>query len=165
MRNACGPPLEQLLLGSVVSSVVSLMPRSVWCARRYVRQDSPVWRALHAGVLTSSTLNGALGVHEPSAVAQLGLPKHFVSHGKLLAAAANLCQPQHVPPPPAPLPSLTEAHKLNRCACCPRPLTCTLCASHSHSQAHLLGVIAPSTMMCSAPCMSGCLRSLISDCA
>ena len=76
-----------------------------------------MWRALHAGVLTSSTLNGALGVHEPSAVAQLGLPKHFVSHGKLLAAAANLCQPQHVPPPPVPLPSLADAHQLNRCAC------------------------------------------------
>lgn len=81
-----------------------------------------MWRALHAGVLTSSTLNGALGVHEPSAVAQLGLPKHFVSHGKLLAAAANLCQPQHVPPPPVPLPSLAEAHQLNRCAFCPPPL-------------------------------------------
>jgi hypothetical protein len=89
---------------------------------RYVRQDSSMWRALHAGVLTSSTLNGALGVHELSAVAQLGLPKHFVSHGKLLAAAANLCQPQHVPPPPVPLPNLAAAHQLNKCAFCPPPL-------------------------------------------
>jgi hypothetical protein len=125
-----------------------------------------MWRALHAGVLTSSTLNGALGVHEPSAVAQLGLPKHFVSHGKLLAAAANLCHPQHVPPPPAPLPSLAEAHQLNRCACCPPPLPRTL--HGSHAQPRLLGVVAASAMMCSAPCaswLSVCLRLLISDCA
>jgi hypothetical protein len=86
--------------------------------RRYVRQDSPLWRALHAGVLTSSTLNGALGVHEPSAIAQLGLPKHFASHHSLLAAAANLRQPQHTPPAPAQLLSLADANRSNRYMCC-----------------------------------------------
>ena len=52
---------------------------------RYVRQDSPLWRALHAGILTSGTLNGALGFHEPTAIARLGLPKHFGTHGPLPA--------------------------------------------------------------------------------
>lgn len=87
-----------------------------WLSCRYVRQDSPLWRALHAGVLTSSTLNGALGLYEPAAVARLGLPKHFVSHRSLAAAVANLQQPQHEPPPPAHHHSPAEADRLNRCA-------------------------------------------------
>ncbi|CAL5218524.1 g212 [Coccomyxa viridis] len=65
---------------------------------RYVRQESPLWSALHNGVLTSSTLNGALGFYEPGAVQRLGLPKHFVRHGALLAAYSNLLQPEYVPP-------------------------------------------------------------------
>ncbi len=65
---------------------------------RYVRQESPLWSALHNGVLTSSTLNGALGFYEPGAVHRLGLPKHFVRHGALLAAYSNLLQPEYVPP-------------------------------------------------------------------
>ncbi len=81
--------------------------------RRYVRQDSPLWRALHAGVLTSSTLSGALGFYEPAGIARLGLPRHFVSHGPLLAAWRNLRVPQFVPPQPSLAVSLSEAVRLN----------------------------------------------------
>lgn len=89
-------------------------------------------------MLTSSTLNGALGVHEPAAVAQLGLPKHFVSHGSLLAAAANLRQQQHVHVAPALLPSLAESHRLNRSACINLPYsfeTCPTKLSNNHFDA------------------------------
>lgn len=79
--------------------------------RRYVRQDSPLWRALHAGVLTSSTLSGALGFYEPAGVAQLGLPRHMQSRGPLLAAYQNLRAPPHAPP--APPVSLAEAFRRN----------------------------------------------------
>lgn len=90
-------------------------------------------------MLTSSTLNGALGVHEPTAVAQLGLPKHFVSHGSLLAAVANLRQQQHAPPTPAPLPSLAEAHRLNRSGCtCLRLVNCCWVAGCSAAELHWL---------------------------
>ena len=65
---------------------------------RYVRQESPLWSALHSGVITSSTLNGALGFYEPGAAQKLGLPKHFVRHGALLAAYDNLLQPEYIPP-------------------------------------------------------------------
>ena len=65
---------------------------------RYVRQESPLWSALHNGVLTSSTLNGALGFYEPGAVQRLGLPKHFVRHSALLAAYSNLLQPEYIFP-------------------------------------------------------------------
>ncbi len=82
---------------------------------RYVRQDSHLWRALHAGVLTSSTLNGALGIYEPAAVTRLGLPRHFASHGPLLAAYANLQAGPFVPPPPSPPVSLADARLRNEC--------------------------------------------------
>lgn len=65
---------------------------------RFVRQESPLWAALHNGVLTSGTLNGALGFYEPGAVQRLGLPKHFARHGALQAAYSNLLQPEYVPP-------------------------------------------------------------------
>lgn len=64
---------------------------------RFVRQDSALWRALHAGVLTSGTLNGALGFNEPTGVARLGLPRNFISHRPLLCAYENLRLPQHRP--------------------------------------------------------------------
>lgn len=65
---------------------------------RYVRQESPLWSALHNGVLTSSTLNGALGFYEPGAAQRLGLPIHFIRHGAVLAAYSNLMLPEFVPP-------------------------------------------------------------------
>ena len=65
---------------------------------RYVRQESPLWSALHNGVLTSSTLNGALGFYEPGAVQQLGLPKHYARHGALMAAYSNLLEPEFTLP-------------------------------------------------------------------
>ena len=66
-------------------------------ACRLVRQDSPLWDALHRGVLTSGSLNAALGFYEPYAAKQLGIPKSFRGHGHLLAAYQNLLLPEYAP--------------------------------------------------------------------
>lgn len=74
-----------------------------------MRQESPLWAALHRGVLTSGTLNAALGFYEPVAARRLGIPKGFVGHGHLLAAYRNLRLPEYVPPPAAESSALPEA--------------------------------------------------------
>ncbi len=68
---------------------------------RHVRQDSGLWSALHQGVLTTGTLNAALGLYEPFAAQVLGIPKGFVGHGRLLAAYQNLLLAEYVPAPAA----------------------------------------------------------------
>lgn len=79
--------------------------RSLAC--RHVRQESALWDALHAGVLTTSCLNGALGFHEPQAakarVRTLSLPPHSLTlghpvpsllHQWLYQAAVFRCMPE-----------------------------------------------------------------------
>lgn len=57
----------------------------------YVRQDDPLWSELHAGVITSRHLLGALGLCEPRAAAELGLSPAMAGHGQALGAWASLC--------------------------------------------------------------------------
>ncbi len=63
-----------------------------------MRQDSALWDDLHRGVLTSGSLNAALGLYEPWAAKQLGIPKSWTGHGRLLAAYQNLLLPEYTPP-------------------------------------------------------------------
>ena len=64
-------------------------------ARRLVRQDTPLWSALHRGCLTGGHLNAALGFYEPACARKLGMPASFVGHQRLLAAYGNLLQRPH----------------------------------------------------------------------
>ena len=64
-------------------------------ARRLVRQDTPLWCALHRGCLTGGHLNAALGFYEPACAKKLGMPASFVGHQRLLAAYSNLLLRPH----------------------------------------------------------------------
>ena len=64
-------------------------------ARRLVRQDTPLWSALHRGCLTGGHLNAALGFYEPACARKLGMPTSFVGHQRLLAAYGNLLKRPH----------------------------------------------------------------------
>lgn len=66
---------------------------------RYLRQESPLWSALHQGLLSGSSINAVLGFYEPQAAKRLGIPRGYVGHGKLLAAYRNLQLPAYVPSP------------------------------------------------------------------
>jgi hypothetical protein len=65
---------------------------------RHVRQDTPLNKALHAGMLTSGYINAALGFYEPAAARRLGVPTNRVKHSSLLNAVLHLCQPVYQPP-------------------------------------------------------------------
>ncbi|KAK9797824.1 hypothetical protein WJX73_003099 [Symbiochloris irregularis] len=65
---------------------------------RYVRQDSDLWDALHAGVCTTSCLNGALGFFEPQAAKVLHLPRGYASHSPAMSAYHRLRLPVYTPP-------------------------------------------------------------------
>jgi len=60
---------------------------------RWVRQDDPLWDALHAGVLTSRSLLGVLGMCEAESAALLGLHPAMASRGAALSAWASLQRP------------------------------------------------------------------------
>ena len=66
---------------------------------RYLRQESPLWSALHQGLLSGSSINAVLGFYEPQAAKRLGIPGGYVGHGKLLSAYRNLQLPAYVPSP------------------------------------------------------------------
>jgi hypothetical protein len=93
------------------------LPPDSPAARRFVRQSSPLWRAHHAGVLTTGVLSGALGFYEEAAAKQLGLPHGRASHQRLLDAWARLCEAPCAPAvgstpasaPAGPAPSAAEA--------------------------------------------------------
>ncbi|PRW39169.1 Restriction endonuclease type II-like [Chlorella sorokiniana] len=72
------PPVEQLALAG---------PES----HRYVRQDDPLWDQLHAGVLTTGLVRGALGLYEKTTAKKLGIPSGRSGHGELLKAYHHLC--------------------------------------------------------------------------
>ena len=65
---------------------------------RNVRQESDLWDDLHAGVLTTSCLNGALGFYEPAAARQLHLPRGYASHNAAMSAYHRLRLPIYTPP-------------------------------------------------------------------
>ncbi|KAK9803265.1 hypothetical protein WJX72_002909 [[Myrmecia] bisecta] len=65
---------------------------------RYIRQDNPLWDALHSGVLTTGILNGTLGFYEQGASKRLGIPWSMVSHAPLLTAYNRLQEPIYTPP-------------------------------------------------------------------
>ena len=60
---------------------------------RLVRQATPTWARLHAGVLTSSVLKGFLGFFERGPAALLGLPRGVVGPGPFLQALQVLGEP------------------------------------------------------------------------
>lgn len=64
---------------------------------RYIRQEDPLWSALHQGVLTTGYLPQTLGFFEPASAHKLGLPKSRVSHRLLLDAYAHLLCPPYRP--------------------------------------------------------------------
>lgn len=64
---------------------------------RYLRQETPLWSALHQGLLSGSSINAVLGFYEPLAAKRLGIPSGYVGHGKLLSACKNLQLPQYFP--------------------------------------------------------------------
>lgn len=64
---------------------------------RYLRQETPLWSALHQGLLSGSSINAVLGFYEPLAAKRLGIPRGYVGHGKILSACNNLQLPQYVP--------------------------------------------------------------------
>lgn len=59
--------------------------------RRNVRQDTPLWRELHEGVLTTSRMKYALGFAEPRA-ARLLRGKHMVCAGTPDNGAGGACK-------------------------------------------------------------------------
>ena len=66
-----------------------------------MRQEDPLWAALHRGVLTTGYLAQTLGFFEPLSARKLGIPKSQVSHRLLLEACARLVLPPHSPSPDA----------------------------------------------------------------
>jgi uncharacterized membrane protein YgcG len=65
----------------------------------FVRQDSALWAAAHAGRLTGGALLGALGCREPAHARRLGLPRAAASRAHAAAAAARLREAPFQPPP------------------------------------------------------------------
>ena len=68
-----------------------------WMHGRYLRQETPLWSALHQGLLSGSSINAVLGFYEPLAAKRLGIPSGYVGHGKVLSACKNLQLPLYVP--------------------------------------------------------------------
>lgn len=66
---------------------------SVPAELRFFRQDSPQWRALHAGRITTSTFAACLGLYEEKAAQVIGVPPSLRGHGKALDAHARLASP------------------------------------------------------------------------
>lgn len=64
---------------------------------RYIRQDDSLWGRLHTGMLTSSRISAALGLHEEKAATRLKLSKQRTSHAHLLAAFHHLSEPPYIP--------------------------------------------------------------------
>lgn len=54
------------------------------------RQDSWQWDALHQGRLTTSSVSGVLGFHEPQSALIISLPRSLTSSGKAASARAKL---------------------------------------------------------------------------
>ncbi|GIL42520.1 hypothetical protein Vafri_482 [Volvox africanus] len=82
-------PADQVLLGSEATY-------------RYVRQDTALWSALHAGRLTTSRLKDALGLRDHTAARIVGGPQY--SELGVLKAYTHLLQPPYTPNPPPPPP-------------------------------------------------------------
>ncbi|GIL82547.1 hypothetical protein Vretifemale_11369 [Volvox reticuliferus] len=83
-------PVDQVLLGS----------EATYC---YVRQDTALWSALHAGRLTTSRLKDALGLRDRTAARIVGGPQY--PELGVLKAYTHLLQPPYTPsPPPPPTP-------------------------------------------------------------
>jgi len=59
---------------------------------KWVRQDDPLWDALHQGVLTTRHLKAVLGFHEPRAAQSLRLAQNMVDHGEALSAFRDLLE-------------------------------------------------------------------------
>ena len=61
-----------------------------------MRQDDELWDQLHAGVLTSSTLVGAMALCERAAAKLIpGWPRYLLSHSSAHFAASRLAEPLH----------------------------------------------------------------------
>ncbi|GIL83593.1 hypothetical protein Vretifemale_12382, partial [Volvox reticuliferus] len=105
-------PIPNLFWGAVSMDELRASPRFVGlpectqpqtplpcpAAARYLRQDSPEWRQLHTGILTTGILKEALGLREPMAARVVGGRKESC-HSPLLAAFQHLQQPPLLPPP------------------------------------------------------------------
>lgn len=96
--------------------------RCIWCMHslcRFVPQDSELWQAAHAGVLSTGIAGAVLGFKEEQVARRMGCGG-YCGHSYMVSAVQHLAQPlhasMHTPSPPGASPDLEHQQESS-----PRP--------------------------------------------